>query len=50
MIFDTHAHYEDRKYNKDRDELMKQLRAAGKNCGCRRDRAGLLLGKSSGTA
>ena len=29
MIFDTHAHYDDRKFNKDRDELMKQLRAAG---------------------
>ena len=29
MIFDTHAHYDDRKFDKDREELMKQLQDAG---------------------
>ena len=30
MIFDTHAHYDDRKFDKDREELIKQLQFA--NC------------------
>ena len=25
MIFDTHAHYDSRKFNEDREELMNQL-------------------------
>ena len=29
MIFDTHAHYDDRKFDKDREELIKQLQASG---------------------
>lgn len=29
MIFDTHAHYDDRKFDKDRDQLMKELVGAG---------------------
>ena len=29
MIFDTHAHYDDRKFDDDREELLKQLRDAG---------------------
>ena len=29
MIFDTHAHYDDRKFNSDRDELLASLRANG---------------------
>lgn len=29
MIFDTHAHYDDRKFNSDRDELLTSLNANG---------------------
>ena len=29
MIFDTHAHYDDRKFNSDRDELLKSLKENG---------------------
>ncbi len=29
MIFDTHAHYDDRKFNADRDELLKSLKENG---------------------
>ena len=29
MIFDTHAHYDDRKFNSDRDELLKSLKDNG---------------------
>lgn len=29
MIFDTHAHYNDRKFNKDREELFEELREKG---------------------
>ena len=29
MIFDTHAHYDDRKFDSDRDELMKNLVSSG---------------------
>ena len=29
MIFDTHAHYDDRKFNADRDELLKRLKENG---------------------
>jgi len=29
MYFDTHVHYNDKRYNDDRDELMKELKAAG---------------------
>ncbi len=29
MIFDTHAHYDDRKFNSDRDELLQSLKANG---------------------
>ncbi len=38
-IFDTHAHYDDRRFNDDRDELLNSLFSSGKvyaavNCGC----------------
>lgn len=37
-IFDTHAHYDDEKFNPDRDELLKSLPGLGVtdiiNCGC----------------
>ena len=29
MIFDTHAHYDDRKFDADREELIEQLRVSG---------------------
>jgi len=29
MYFDTHAHYDDRRFNEDRDELLKSMRDAG---------------------
>ena len=29
MIFDTHAHYDDRKFDADREELIKQLQVSG---------------------
>ena len=29
MIIDTHAHYDDEQFDKDRDELLKQMRAKG---------------------
>jgi len=29
MYFDTHAHYDDRRFNEDRDELMGSMQAAG---------------------
>ena len=41
MIFDTHAHYDDRKFNADRDELLKRLKENGsttiyvRRSGCR---------------
>ena len=32
MIFDTHAHYDDRKFDADREELIEQLRVSGIGC------------------
>ena len=32
MIFDTHAHYDDQRFDEDRDEVLKSLRAAGVGC------------------
>ena len=29
MIFDTHAHYNDRRFNKDREELLARLPEEG---------------------
>jgi len=38
MYFDTHAHYEDKRFNDDRDELLSSMPGAGishvLNCGC----------------
>ena len=34
MIFDTHAHYDDRAFDSDRDELLNSLKAAGINRVC----------------
>ena len=32
MIFDTHAHYDDQRFDEDRDEVLNGLRAAGVGC------------------